>query len=101
MQFKSGEVVNIIYVSETKNEITQRTIIPTFVPLQTMKSIDVSELSLEERVETQDLYREYAKYHDDYVANAFNFETWVEHTKGKIISPKWRAFKLSNIKQSL
>jgi regulatory protein YycI of two-component signal transduction system YycFG len=66
-----------------------------------MKSIDVSELNPEQRAEMQALYKEYAKYYDDFIANSFNFETWVEHTKGKVISPKWRAFKLSNIKETL
>jgi len=101
MQFKQGEFVDIVYESETKKEVSKRTVIPTFVPRQTMKSIDVSELSLGEQVEMQALYREYTKYYDDFIINAFNFETWVEHTKGKTIAPKWRAFILANIKQPL
>ena len=101
MQFKQGEITDILYLSESKNELTQRTIIPTFVPRQTIKSIDVSDLTPDQRLELQALYREYAKYYDDFIINAFNFETWVEHTKGQTISPKWRAFILANIKQTL
>lgn len=97
-EFKQGEFAEIVYLSEAKQETTERVIIPTFVPKQTMKSIDVTDLSYAERMEMQELYAEFAKYYEDYLANAFNFETWVEHSKGKVISPKWRAFKLSNIK---
>jgi hypothetical protein len=100
-QFKQGEFAKIVYLSETKDELSQRTIIPTFVPRQTMKSIDVSELTAEQKAEMQALYKEYARYYEEFLINAFNFETWVEHTKGKTISPKWRAFKLANIKETL
>lgn len=101
MQFKQIEFADIVYLSEGRGEISQRTILPTTVPRQTMKSIDVSDLSADERLEMQALYKEYSKYYEDFLANAFNFETWCEHSKGLHISPKWRAFKLSNIKQPL
>ena len=98
MQFERGELAIIVYFNESKNETTQRTVIPTLVPKSTMKTIDVSELTPVQCQELQELYQEYTQYYEDFMANAFNFETWVEHTKGKEISPKWRAFKLSNIK---
>lgn len=101
MKFEQGEFTDIVYVSESKGEVSQRTILPTFVPPQTIKSIDVSELNPEQRAELQALYKEYSEYYRNYLANAFNFETWVEHSKGIEISPKWRAFKLANIKQPL
>ena len=101
MRFESGEFATIVYLSESKGEVSERTIIPTTVPKQTMKAIDVGELSPAQREEMQALYKEYAQYYEDFIANAFNFETWCEHAKQIHISPKWRAFKLSNIKDPL
>lgn len=101
LKFEQGELFDITYLSESKNEVTQRQIIPTSVPKTVMKAIDVSELSVGEQLEMKALYKEYAAYYANYMDNAFNFETWCEHSKGKTISPKWRAFRLDNIKTRL
>jgi hypothetical protein len=101
MSLEQGVLVDIVYLSESKKELTTRRIIPTFVPRQTIKSIDVSDLSPEDRASMLALYDEYTKYYEAFLDNAFNFETWAEHAKGIHISPKWRAFRLANIKQVL
>ncbi len=95
--FKRGKLAQILYNNVSKKETTTRTVIPTFVPRQNVKTIDVTELSEGDRIKMQALFEEYARYYDDFVANAFNFETWVEHTTGENITPKWRAFKVANV----
>lgn len=95
---KRNNICDIEYVN-SKNETSQRTIIPTTVPYDTYKAIDVTELSKNEQQEIQQLLEEYQEYAENYKANMFNFETWVNHAKGTEISPKWRTFKKDRIKE--
>jgi len=96
-QLKRGEIAEIIYEGSTTPQKGNRTILPTSVPQTIIRAIELTELSQQERNEMQHLYAEYAEYYENFTANAYNFETWVEHSTGKTISPKWRAFKLSKI----
>ena len=96
-ELREGEFAEVIYHSKSKQETTRRTVIPTSVPGSIVRAIDLSDLSEEDRLEMLQLYKEYQEYFEAFVANAFNFETWAEHAKGKAISPKWRAFLVSNI----
>lgn len=95
--FQRGKRTRIVYNNESKKETSTRDVIPTFVPRQNVKTIDVTDLNEEQAMKMRELFEEYAKYYDDFVANAFNFETWCEHSKGIFITPKWRAFKVANI----
>lgn len=103
---KATELTHIQYEKATdlgggrKGEITERYVIPTFVPQPNIKALDVTDLSEEERDELQELYAEYAEYYTNAVRSLFSFEDWVTHTRGEDAKPdvKWRTFKMENVK---
>lgn len=97
MKLTKAQLATIIY-EKADGEVTTRTIVPASVPASVVRAIDVTELEPAQREETQRLYEEYTKYVDDFMANMFNFETWVEHTKGKELDTKWRSFSLSGLR---
>lgn len=98
MKLTENQITTIVYDNENKGERTTRVIIPTAVPADSVRAIDVDELSVGERMEMLELYAEYRQYTQEYIKTMYNFETWVEHTKNENIKPKWRAFKLSGLK---
>lgn len=107
MKIPTYKLVNIRYTKVLDNydpsdpnnsfwKISERTVIPTFVPHRSFKAVDVSELSDEERTEMLALLEEYHAYYDERAKTIFNFEDWIEHTHGKKLKVKWRTFKLDN-----
>lgn len=92
----SGQLVKLTYTND-KQETSNRVVIPTLIPKQNVTTIDVTALTEKEQLEMSRLYQEYAEYYRNFMSNAFNFETWVEHTTSQSIAPKWRALKLANI----
>jgi len=92
---KEAQINTIIYQKDGGGP-EERTIVPTFSQ-HVVKAFDVADLPLSEAEEMVELLREYKNYYEDYMSRAFGFEAWVEQSKGKIITPKWRSFKLSNI----
>ena len=81
----------------TEGDTSERTIIPMFIPGNTIRAVDVSELSADNQGEVQTLMQEYAEYYQAKVKEVFSFGDWVEHTQGKSISVKWRTFKRENM----
>ena len=73
-------------------EITERAIVPTQVPVTTIRGMDVSDLTDRERAQVIYAYAEYQLYVQSQMSKIFNFETWLEHTGREIPTPKWRAF---------
>lgn len=100
MDLVRGELFNVVYEKVSDGEVTERRIVPVFTPYQTVRAIDVSNLDKSEQQQMTDAVREYGEYLDQHAKRAFNFETWYEQTQGKAISPKWRAFKLANIRRT-
>lgn len=98
MQLTENKITSIVYESKSKGEISSRVIVPTSVPADFVRAIDVSDLQPQEREEMAQLYAEYREYREEFMSRLFNFETWVEHTKNKSVTPKWRAFKLDGLK---
>ena len=103
---KANEVTKIRYTRATSygdgetGEVTERVIIPTFVPLPNIKAIDVTELAVELQEDVAALFREYAEYYRQRAETIFNFEDWLRHTRGptvKVNPLKWRTFKLENV----
>jgi hypothetical protein len=97
MNLTEAQVATIIY-EKVGGEVTTRTIIPTSLPTDLVRAIDVTELPLAEREQMLTLYKEYKQYVEDFKANMFDFSTWIEHTQGKQIEPKWRSFKSSGLR---
>jgi hypothetical protein len=92
-----------IRYTKTSGETTVRTIIPTFVPPQNIKAVDVTELSADDAKKMESLVRE---YYDDYIesrkATTFTFEDWLSATGSSDVATKvkWRTFKLDNIEEA-
>jgi hypothetical protein len=97
MELKQNQIINILYKKDNQETPEERVIVPTYVPPQVVKAIDVADLPAQESEELVALLREYQEYYSDHINKALNFEGWVEQTKNKTIIPKWRSFKLSNI----
>lgn len=102
---KSSKITHIQYEKATniggeKGEITERYVIPTFVPVPNMKALDVTNMSDEERKEMETAYAEYTQYYKLAVSKLFTFEDWLTHSRGEKATPelKWRTFKLDNVK---
>lgn len=104
---KANELTHIQYEKATnygggrKGELTERFVIPTFVPQPNIKALDVTSLTEEERTELQELYAEYTEYYKQAVSTLFTFEDWISHSRGDEPAPevKWRTFKLENVEE--
>lgn len=98
---KQYELQNIRYskIDPTKGvQFTERVIVPTFVPKDNIKAIDVSDLSEDQQQDVLQYLQEYAEYVKEFQQSMFKFEDWVAHTKNIYIEPKWRTFKKENTK---
>lgn len=104
---KQHEVAHVRY---TKNKqvddvlsvgsVTDRTIIPTFVPPQNIKAIDVSDMCELEQEGVCALLKEYSEYYNTMAKTIFSFNDWLEHTHQIDHSDiKWRTFKLEGLKE--
>lgn len=82
---------------KSAGETTDRVIIPTHVPTDNVKAIDVSELDDNLRIEMQRFVTEYSEYVDRYMRGMYSFEDFVAHTFNVHVTPKWRTFKVSGI----
>lgn len=96
MELKQAQINTIIYQKDG-GEPEERVIVPTYIPQRVVKALDIQGLPLNESEELVELLGEYQQYYADYISKAYSFEEWVEYTKNKTITPKWRSFKLSNI----
>ncbi len=82
---------NLIFPKEDAQKVTKRVVIPVNVPRDSVTTIDVTDISEEERINLVRWVKEYKEYLTQQ-KNTFSFEDFVEHTTGKSISPKWRTF---------
>ena len=101
---KQKEILHIEYTKATdlggrKGEVTQRDVIPTFIPTGNIKAIDVTQLTEAEQKNLLNWFREYTEYYETFVKQAFTFEDWLAHTHGGEDVPeiKWRTFKQDNM----
>lgn len=106
---KQGEIKHVQYTKATnygssqQGEVSDRYVIPTFVPHDNIKVLDVSGYSPEEQQRVQDLYQQYMEYYNRAISTLFSFEDWIEHTgtDGSGLFDRdlvrWRTFKLPNI----
>lgn len=103
---KSTKLTHILYEKATdlggrRGEVTERYIIPTFVPQSNIKALDVTDLPEEKQKEMQAAYVEYTEYYKQAASTLFTFEDWLAHTRydEKLKTAlKWRTFKLENVK---
>jgi DNA/RNA endonuclease YhcR with UshA esterase domain len=100
---KEREIQRIRYTKINDNsgtmdrfEEAERVIIPTFVPKQNYKAVDVTDLSDEQRNDIQQKLTEYNKYVLEQSKSVFKFEDWVNHTMNEEVSVKWRTFKVEH-----
>lgn len=104
MKLQSNKVTHIQYEKLTKDgstgEITERYVIPTFVPLPNVKALDVTDLSEDERAYVEETYAEYSEYVATQMKTIATFENWLEQSRQDVDTPskiKWRTFRTSNI----
>ena len=78
-------------------EHTDRKIIPTFIPPENIKAIDVTGMSDEDISRLEDRLVEYAEYYKNAVKTIFSFNDWIEQAHQEFADVKWRTFKQSGI----
>lgn len=79
-------------------EISERVILPTYIPSDNVKALDVSSLTEAEALKLQSYYEEYVEYVETKMATIFNFEDWLDHTKGRTYPDlKYRTFKVDSL----
>lgn len=94
---QQDNIVNIEYTKDNGDK-SKRYIIPTCVPKKSIKAIDVSDLTEDQRDEMCKLHAEYNQYREQAIKNIFNFEDWVSQTSGNDLGNiKWRTFNIDNI----
>lgn len=98
MELTVGTACKLTYQKEG-DEPKTRVVVPTYIPYPNVRTVSLEDLTAEEAAEMVELVNEYQEYYANALKQLFNFETWVEHSKNKTITPKWRAFKTSNIIQ--
>lgn len=75
---------------------SDRTIIPTILPVSTVKALDVTGLSEDEIATFEKQLKEYSEYHNAVVNTIFSFDDWLELTYHKT-GVKWRTFHQDGI----
>ncbi|MGI0075828.1 MAG: hypothetical protein ACREAU_00285 [Nitrosopumilaceae archaeon] len=90
---------HVEYESIGKKDITKRYIIPTVIPKDTIKAIDVSDCDNEARSELTKLLRDYKSYQVGFLKGMFTFEMWAEHVSKTLPDLKWRTFKVNGLKE--
>lgn len=94
---KQNELAYVKYTKKDGSEVTNRAIIPTFIPNGTIKAVDVSELPIEEAKKLVEAMADYSAYYQLATSRLFNFEDWLAHTGSDIQNVKWRTFLQSNL----
>lgn len=89
--------VLIFNYTDKAGNSTTRTAIVVEPPSSTMLTIDVSDLSDSEIIETAKLWSEYQEYLELKKKTTLSFETFVEHTTNKKLDVKWRRFTADNV----
>lgn len=97
MELTESQITSIIYEKDGGDK-SARVIIPTAVPKDLIRAIDVSELDPAEREKLVQLYKEYKEYTAGFMKTMFSFENWASQTHQVEIKPKWRAFKVSGLR---
>lgn len=97
MELKANKLAHIRYTKVGANgvETKDRVIVPTYVPGEHMKALDVSEAEPLEAMNLRALMEEYSEYVESKTKTIFNFEDWLDHTGNTRRDLKWRTFKLS------
>lgn len=66
------------------------TIIPTDIPLDNVKALNVSSCNQQERQIIKNMCSEYQNYLNEHISKAFNFEEWIEQS--------YPSFDVNNVK---
>lgn len=91
---------HIEYLKAGASDPERKMIIPTSIPSDLVKAIDVTGLPDEEIVKLTQLQRDYKAYVRGVLESSFKFEDWVEHTTGERPDVKWRSYKVDGILKS-
>jgi hypothetical protein len=98
---KENETGHILYTKEKDGtqEVTDRFVIPTSIPKNNIKAIDVTALEEDERENIGKLHAEYQTYCKLKMKTIYSFENWLEASHPDIDIPeiKHRNFKIDNI----
>ncbi len=106
MDLKQNHLAHVRYTKSTdlggrKGEVTDQVIIPTYIPGDAIKALDVSHLSETQALEIQQLQQEYIEYVEAKMKTIYSFEDWIDHTQIRNVAAKanlkYRTFKSENL----
>lgn len=92
-----GELCSIQY-RKSEEDVSNRVIIPSFVPKQNVTAIDVTDLSDTERDDVLHQWNEYQAYKKQQMSQLFTFDHFIEQTFPlSEVKAKWRTFDMSKM----
>lgn len=104
MDLQLNHLAHVRYTKTTNlgsghiGDVTERVILPTYIPGDAVKALDLSDLPESEALAVQTLAHEYAEYVQAKMSTVFNFEDWITHVTGRSTPPlKYRTFKLHTL----
>ena len=91
--------VQRVSYKNSKDELSDREIIPHNVPSTNIKALDVSALDDNKREIMVNMLKDYALYTENHMKTAFSFDNWLDQAQPDIIKDdiKWRTFKIDRI----
>ena len=103
-QLQSNTVNHVSYTRTTTTKSgktgdkSERFVIPTRIPKDTVTVIDVSALTEDDRSVLVNALSEYQAYHKERMNAIMKFEDWYEHTQGiRPTTLHWRTLKESSV----
>lgn len=104
MDLKQNHLAHVRYTKTTnygsghKGEVTERVILPTYIPGDAVKGLDLTHLPESEALAVQELAKQYSEYVEAKMSTVFNFEDWISHVSGGTPPDlKHRTFKLNTL----
>ena len=93
---EEAELQTISY-TKADGEVVTRDVIPTQVPSDLVTTVDVTELSAEERDQMLSWITDYTTYVDNVLSTIFTLEDFIEQASNETPTVKWRRYYKANI----
>lgn len=89
-------LLDVHYTKDDGSE-SDRNIIITEPMNDSVRGVDVSSLTLDERKSVVDAFKEYDEYVQTRMSTIFSFTEWADHVQQSLPEVKWRRFNISRL----
>jgi len=90
------ELLDVHYTKEDGSE-SDRTVIITDPVYNSVRGVDVSSLTPDEREVVVGAFKEYDEYIRSQMSTIFSFDVWAEHVQRPLPEINWRRFNVSRL----